>query len=237
MYTARLASTRLAAERGRALSRHATELAHELGGPLRVLERRSHRLLERADDPSLVRLEAQKLEAVSKQLLGAVYDMAAQATWEIPEPERATPLRDAILAAALVLDSSDDNSQVLLSLSPALPGTTEPDAVTRALVNILDNALEASEPGQPVWIYATCEQGQARIQIRDSGRGMPSEVLERALDLHFTTKNSGESMGLGLSISREIIEELGGKIELESCLEEGTVVTVTLPAERGGAQG
>jgi C4-dicarboxylate-specific signal transduction histidine kinase len=67
------------------------------------------------------------------------------------------------------------------------------------------------------------------IQVRDEGVGMSGEVMEKACLPFFTTKRESGGIGLGLSISRSIIEDHGGSLEFESKPGEGTVATVKLP--------
>jgi signal transduction histidine kinase len=226
MHAAAAGSRRLAAERQRALDRHATEVAHEVGSPLRVLERRARRLAERADDPRLVRAEARKLETVARTLLESIYAMASE-----PRATRQASrgsLHDAVVAAAASLDAPGASAQVLLSLPPGLPEVRDPMLVTRALVNLLDNGLEASSPGEPVWLSASRDEHGCVIEVRDRGSGMTSETLKRAFDPHFSTKE-GENTGLGLCITRDIVRSLGGDLRLESAPGMGTRAVVRLP--------
>lgn len=95
-------------------------------------------------------------------------------------------------------------------------------------MNLLDNALEASPPGAPVWIAASYDSEEACIVVRDHGTGMSPSTLSRAFELHFSTK-SRENAGLGLTISRDIVESLGGKLDLQSDPSGGTVATLRLP--------
>jgi two-component system sensor histidine kinase RegB len=67
------------------------------------------------------------------------------------------------------------------------------------------------------------------LTVRDRGAGMPPEVLARAGDPFFTTKQPGRGMGLGLFLARSVVERLGGTLELESSPGRGTTVSVTLP--------
>ena len=68
-----------------------------------------------------------------------------------------------------------------------------------------------------------------RIEVRDRGVGMPREVLDRVGEPFFTTKPPGRGMGLGLFVSRAMIERLGGELRVDSAPTEGTRVTIDLP--------
>lgn len=71
-----------------------------------------------------------------------------------------------------------------------------------------------------------------RIEVRDTGIGMPAEVLARAGEPFFTTKEPGQGMGLGLFVARAVLERLGGKLELASTPGRGTTAVLTLPLTR-----
>ena len=69
------------------------------------------------------------------------------------------------------------------------------------------------------------------LAVRDNGPGIPAEDLARVTEPFYSTK-TGEGLGLGLSISQAIVTEFGGRLDIESAPDEGTVVRVTLPASR-----
>jgi two-component system, sensor histidine kinase RegB len=104
-----------------------------------------------------------------------------------------------------------------------------PHAVTRALCDVLENAQQAIASGGEVALRAQVQAGQCRIEVKDSGVGMSPEVLARAGEPFFTTKEPGQGMGLGLFVTRAVLERLGGKLELASAKGEGTSVVLTLP--------
>jgi two-component system NtrC family sensor kinase len=102
----------------------------------------------------------------------------------------------------------------------------------KILLHLLNNAAEAittsSRGGE---ISVTTRKRGHRIQLRvvDDGEGITAEDLPRVFDPFFTTKAPGESSGLGLAVSRSMLEFMGGTIEIVSTRGEGTTVTVTLP--------
>jgi signal transduction histidine kinase len=74
--------------------------------------------------------------------------------------------------------------------------------------------------------------GQARIRVRDTGSGIPPEVLSQIFDPFFTTKEDQQRTGLGLAVARSIVEQHGGEIAVESTPGKGTEFVVALPAVR-----
>jgi signal transduction histidine kinase len=110
----------------------------------------------------------------------------------------------------------------------------------QVFVNLLINAAQAIETGDPARheikiVTRTDDRGWAQVAITDSGVGIPAENLARVFVPFFTTKPSGVGSGLGLPICQRIVEELGGRIELDSHPGAGTTVTVSLPPAPDGA--
>jgi len=107
--------------------------------------------------------------------------------------------------------------------------------VEQLLFNLILNAAHASDDGGVIHIGVMQKNDDVELHVRDEGRGMSPEVIERAFEPFYTTKARGT--GLGLSICRRIVEVHGGDIRLESKLGEGTRVIVALPiggrTERG----
>jgi two-component system NtrC family sensor kinase len=98
--------------------------------------------------------------------------------------------------------------------------------------NLVNNAIDAMD-NQGGRLTISCRKNQQYIVIKlsDTGKGIPGANLERIFDPFFTTKPVGKGTGLGLSICYGIIEKMGGKIEVQSSVGEGTTFTVTLPLE------
>jgi two-component system sensor histidine kinase RegB len=103
-------------------------------------------------------------------------------------------------------------------------------AFARAIRGVVKNALQASGPGTPVRLGLVREAAGWRLTVEDSGEGMAAEVLARAGEPFFTTKAPGEGMGLGLFLTRAVLEQLGGGLVLRSTPGEGTTVVLTWPA-------
>ncbi len=97
----------------------------------------------------------------------------------------------------------------------------------RAVRNLIENALRASAGGGRVVVRVEQTDGLTRIAVRDSGPGVPPDLLPRIFDPYFSTHDSGT--GLGLPIARRIAEEHGGGITARNRREGGLEVTVTLP--------
>jgi signal transduction histidine kinase len=97
----------------------------------------------------------------------------------------------------------------------------------RALINLINNAIDASENGQNVVISEIGEERSLRITINDKGGGMDQETLENLFVPFFTNKRSGT--GLGMPIAKKIIEGHNGSINIESRPGKGTNAIIRLP--------
>ena len=111
-------------------------------------------------------------------------------------------------------------------------------ALNQVFLNLLKNAAEAFEgEGGTLQVRAAREDGVVCVQIQDDGAGMTAQVRERLFEPFFSTKQAGEGTGLGLSMAKRIVEQHGGRIEVDSELGHGARVTVRLPAEEGAGPG
>ena len=104
-----------------------------------------------------------------------------------------------------------------------------PSRVNQVFINLITNAVQAMDGQGLLGIRAWSDDEWVRVCISDTGSGIADEHFEKILDPFFTTKPVGQGTGLGLSIVSKIIEEHGGRLEIESTLGEGTDVTVCLP--------
>lgn len=104
-----------------------------------------------------------------------------------------------------------------------------PNQINQVLMNLLVNAGHAISGKGTITITTVVDNDMARIDIRDTGKGISAEDLPKIFDPGFTTKDSGVGTGLGLSIVRQIITEHKGKIEVESEPGKGTLFTLYLP--------
>ena len=111
------------------------------------------------------------------------------------------------------------------SLPPVLVDRT---LVGRSLTNIVENALHAMPGIGTLSVSAAAEDGVVAIRVADTGGGMDPEALARAFEPYFSTKGTGT--GLGLPIAKRNVELSGGTIAIESSRDQGTAVTVRLPA-------
>lgn len=150
-----------------------------------------------------------------------------------------TPEQNVNINASLELCLKDASQKIgarkivsnLSASTPTVSGV--PTQLVQVFTNILSNAVQATDPKRGVISIETQLVGvgsRVNIIFKDNGRGIDDESLKRVFDPFFTTREVGHATGLGLSIAHRIVEAHAGKLNIESRLNEGTTVTLTIPA-------
>jgi PAS domain S-box-containing protein len=103
--------------------------------------------------------------------------------------------------------------------------------VKQILYNLMRNAIQASPSGDEVTVSIAFDDHEVIVQIKDNGPGIPSDILPRIFEPFFSTRQTDteEGMGLGLSVSMSLIEAMGGRIEVASRPETGSIFTAVFP--------
>jgi C4-dicarboxylate-specific signal transduction histidine kinase len=128
------------------------------------------------------------------------------------------------------------NVTISRSLDEGLPGLrTKEDDLVQVLLNLGLNALDAVPGGGSVRFETSLEDGRVAIRVRDSGSGVPEAAQPHVFEPFFTTKGAGRGTGLGLFVSKGIIDAIGGSLELEETGPEGTTFVVRLDTSRSAA--
>ncbi len=149
-----------------------------------------------------------------------------------PDPESS----DINLLIDRVIDVKDmdfkiSNIEVLKDYAEDLPWVeVNRNQMDQVFLNLLNNAKDSMSKGGRITVRTRLEDSWVRIDVEDTGCGMPREVMEKVFFPFFTTKGVGKGTGLGLSISHGIVESFGGRIKLRSKLGVGTTFTIFLPA-------
>ena len=103
----------------------------------------------------------------------------------------------------------------------------DPALLHHALLNLIKNAIEASDADSPVTIKVYSDYDYVHFEVTDHGCGIPQEAMAHLFTLFYTTKENGT--GLGLSIVKAIVERHGGNVSCQSKEEEGCCFTITIP--------
>ena len=128
----------------------------------------------------------------------------------------------------------EHRSEMYLSEDP-LNVRVEPHLMQQVVFNLVNNACQAMvDPGTIALETLVGKDGTCELQIRDTGKGIPAEILEHIFEPFFTTKEEGQGTGLGLSMSKIVIEKFGGEILVQSEPGQGATFIVRLPVGRRG---
>jgi signal transduction histidine kinase len=226
-------------ERLSALGRLSTVVAHEVRNPLMII-RASLRTLRRDNIGAAERREAvadidEEVQRLNR-IVTEVLDFARPIRFDLAE----TSVNDVCRASAAAAWAGDGGDRIQLDLDPTLPtAVTDGERLRTALVNVLTNARHAVEAAErsdqaPGVVLTTRRRGADRLTIvvRDRGVGIAAEDMPHIFDPYFTTRRAGT--GLGLPISKNIIEGLGGSLSIASARGEGTEIRIDLPLARAG---
>jgi len=228
------------AERFATLGRVAAGLAHEIGKPLGVIEHLAQRLPERLGDSERVERDAATIASLASEMRATVQNLLGSARREVDGPAEGRPICAEVLFERAISEISRFHGpgRVARRFDPALPelpASAEP--LVRVIVNLLDNGLRASAADQVVELRATADAGELRVAVVDRGSGMSAELLRRVQHPFFSTRAPGSGTGLGLFLSRRMLEALGGRLVLRSAPGLGTHALVCLPLLEGSAPG
>jgi signal transduction histidine kinase len=116
------------------------------------------------------------------------------------------------------------------------PVWADPARLRQVFVNLFDNAIKYSEPSGTIFLELSRTPVTVTASIRDQGRGIAADDLEKVKQKFFKAKNSVRGSGIGLAVVDEIVQTLGGRFDIDSTLGQGTTVTVTLPIYHPGQE-
>lgn len=217
-------------ERFSTLGKVAGGIAHEIRNPLNAVKMSAYFLL-RAKNPSSEKVR-EHLERIDRQVtmidsvVTALSDVAKLPEANLKPTDPAALLRTAASSIGLPGDV-----KVEWELPDRLPLVlTDENQVLIAIMNLIRNARDAMADGGVMTLGVGRQGDQVGLFVKDTGDGIPIENMQRIMEPLFTTKARG--MGLGLSITKAIVEKNQGRLDVESRLEEGSCFTIWLqPAE------
>ena len=147
---------------------------------------------------------------------------------EAPVELHPIPVAAVVRDAAELAKLETQGCEIDLDLSVDASALASPDGLTQVVVNLLSNARQACASGAAVYVRTRLDNGSVHIDVDDEGPGVPDELSERVFEPFFTTKTDGQGTGLGLSVSRQIVERFGGTLTYEPRKPRGSRFTITL---------
>ncbi len=237
IHNVRLTEAALKAERLAAIGQAVTGVAHCVKNMLNGLEGGIY-ILESETKEKFGKIPERGLEMLGrniKRLKDLVQDMLTYSKDRKPE-YKPTNLNDLINSIIELMKVKADERKIQLNFKPddnIQEIEIDPKGIYRCVLNLVSNAIDACEKeGASVTLYTkTSDSNYILIEVEDQGSGMDEETLKSIFQPFFSKKGS-KGTGLGLSVTQKIIQEHGGRIEIDSILNEGSKFTIYLPLKK-----
>jgi two-component system NtrC family sensor kinase len=219
-----------------AIGELATNIAYEVNNPLTGVLGYAGLLLKADDIPSDKKEQLRTIERETiraREVLKNLLDFSRRKPPQLVKTDISELIQDAVL---LVKGQAKlGNVEIVRDCPPGLPPVAlDADEMMQVFVNLINNAFIAMSKGGTLTIRCRPDRDRSgrevvTVDLADTGHGIPEEHLDKIFDPFFTTKPDGEGTGLGLSISYMIVQNHGGRIEVESKVGQGSTFRVSLP--------
>ncbi len=204
-------------------------ISHEVKNPLTVIGGFAKQVLRKIDQDGKNKKKLEIIINETRRLEEFVSGVSGFTKLSKPE-KRITSINKVIEEVCTLLDYELEKHHVTVTkfIDSGIPEASfDPKQIKQVLINIVRNAVEAMVDGGELSIEAFRKGDTIQVRISDTGKGIFPESLKEIFDPFVTTKPKGT--GIGLAISREIIDSHNGNIEIQSTVGEGTICTITLP--------
>ncbi|RLC29526.1 MAG: hybrid sensor histidine kinase/response regulator [Deltaproteobacteria bacterium] len=238
-FKARMEQQMIATERLAAMGTLAAGVAHEINNPLAIISEAAGFMSLVLQKPELADMPRRKVFEAALAKIGKSVERARNITHQLLGSVRKNdPVLAEVNIGELVdetirlVDKEAKNRGIVISLDTDAPLNSiwiDPEKIRQVLINLMTNAIQAIDGQGQVSIHLENISGGILLAVSDTGHGVPRENRERIFEPFFSTKAPGEGTGLGLFVTREIIEKMGGTIEIHSRLGQGTRFTVRIP--------
>lgn len=221
-----------------ALGRLTADVAHEIRNPLTSIGGFARRLNNRLsigsrekDYAEIVVAEVDRLERILRDVL----TFSQESKCDVKYQEINTIIEESLLAFSAVCN--DQSVQVNYELDRSLPGILiDKDQVRLAVNNLISNAIDVMPEGGQLTVKTYMKElshiEYVAVEVKDTGPGLPRDVLHMIFEPFFTTKEIGAGTGLGLSICKKIMDEHNGLIFVDSESSKGTSFKMLFPHQR-----
>jgi signal transduction histidine kinase len=211
------------------------KVSHELRTPLTVIKGYVY-TLQRAEADSA---KAAKLEVIDGEcerlsyMIESLLELSRVRSGHVRVCDTPFPLRACVEEVAERLRAVAAHRGVGVAVDWSCPGVAvsgDENRLRQVFANLIGNAIKYAPPGTNVLVRAQAAAGSVAVSVEDRGRGIAESDLPFIFDEFFQAPERSEpGAGLGLAIARELTEAHGGRIDVRSCVGEGTCFTVTLP--------
>ena len=238
-FRAKMEQQMIATERLASLGTLAAGVAHEINNPLAIIresagwmksilnkEELAHMPRKGDFEMALDKIEngVERARRITHQLLGTV----KQTDSTLSEVDLKELVDETV--GLLHKEAANKDVKIIQEIDPAIHSIwTDPYKLRQVLINLITNAVHATGAGGKITATLKPVDDRVELTIEDTGQGIPKEHLKKIFEPFFSTKPPGEGTGLGLFVTRSIIEKLGGEMDVESQLGQGTRFCIKLP--------
>jgi two-component system, NtrC family, sensor kinase len=227
-------------ERMASVGQLAAGLAHEIGNPISALMGILDLLLEGGLEPSEERDFLLRMRKETGRIHRVLKDLLAFARPRKPDLGKAEgDLTLAIRDVLALLSPQKRFSELTLSASVTEgldPLPLSHEEIMQVLLNLLMNAADASSAGGTIVVLAERTENEVRLSVTDSGGGVPAHLQPQIFEPFFSTKDVGQGTGLGLSVTRGLVEASGGKLILDEAYTTGARFVASWPLAGAATQ-
>lgn len=224
-------------ERLASIGRLAAGVAHEIGNPITGIACLAQIIRDEYPSSDLNGLAEQIIEQTNRtsKILQSLVNFAHAGTSQPHHKNEVFLISDCMMEAQTLisLDNKNKDFHFVLDCQPDLRIMGDSQRLLQVLVNLINNARDASQKNTTITLNAEIDEDKVKISITDQGFGIPAGIRDRIFDPFFTTKEVGEGTGLGLSLVFRIVEDLNGDIDIISPIDKvkgsGTKVILRFP--------
>ena len=221
-------------ERLASIGRLAAGVAHEIGNPITGIACLAQTIRDEFDGTELEQLAGQIIEQTDRtsKILQSLVNFAHAGTSNTDYEKQTVDISECMQEALTLisLDKKSKDVEIQIECEDELQILGDAQKLLQVMVNLINNARDASVPGSNILMQAMRIGNRVKITVTDNGVGIPEAIRDRVFDPFFTTKEAGEGTGLGLSLVFSIVEDLGGDIDIISPINKsrgtGTQVVV-----------